>query len=232
MAALAFPIDRVPTRRPSTTRRAAEGRRGHRHGAMHLSVVPAQTNDVIFGEPIFDQLDRHSIQLEQELSVWKLPMPVIPQHSIVANFVAAPLSAPRPAADSAVREITHPRNSVNVDPLPQIQLATAVRSTAPRVSLQRYRVRRLVACIALGLALASALSGASALASTHQGTLVVLSGSIRVAGGYEYTVRGGDTLWSIASAVYPHGDPRVLISQLEGELRGMVLTPGTHLLLP
>ena len=157
MAALAFPIDRVPTRRPSATRRAAAGRRGRRLGATHLSVVPVQTNEVIFGEPIFDQLDRHSIQFEQELSVWKLPMPVIPQHSIVANVVATPRAVPRLAAGPAVRAIGHPRNSENVDPLPQIELATAVRSTAPRVSLQRYRVRRLVACIALGLALAGAL---------------------------------------------------------------------------
>jgi nucleoid-associated protein YgaU len=48
-----------------------------------------------------------------------------------------------------------------------------------------------------------------------------------------YEVRGGDTLWSIATARYG-GDPRAAVWKIEhrNHLRGAAILPGQVLLLP
>jgi hypothetical protein len=47
-----------------------------------------------------------------------------------------------------------------------------------------------------------------------------------------WIVRPGDTLWSIAEAVDPHGDVRPLVDRLAKELRGTILHTGESVALP
>ena len=76
------------------------------------------------------------------------------------------------------------------------------------------------------------LTGTNAITSSNHGAPAVLAGSVKTAGGYLYTVRSGDTLWSIATRLYPAGDPRVLVSELSAALHGATLVPGERLVLP
>lgn len=74
--------------------------------------------------------------------------------------------------------------------------------------------------------------GAGMLSSINSPAMAVLPGSVKVPGGYEYVVRPGDTLWSIASRLEPGGDPRALVAELGNETHGTTLMPGTVLHLP
>ncbi len=47
-----------------------------------------------------------------------------------------------------------------------------------------------------------------------------------------YTVRAGDTLWSIVQRYNPNSDPRPLVQQLQGELGTTVITPGEKIVVP
>jgi hypothetical protein len=47
-----------------------------------------------------------------------------------------------------------------------------------------------------------------------------------------YTVRPGDTLWSIASRMDPDGDPRPLVAELTEQLGATRVVPGERLVLP
>ena len=62
--------------------------------------------------------------------------------------------------------------------------------------------------------------------------LSVPASAVKVSGGYIYTARPGDTLWSIASGLEPGGDPRPLVAQLEQQLHGAQLIPGDELRVP
>lgn len=95
------------------------------------------------------------------------------------------------------------------------------------------RIRRALPGVATVAALVGVWVGAGALASAGTGShLVHLEGTRRVAGGYAYVVRPGDTLWSIATRLEPSGDPRPLVDQLAGELHGAGLQPGEVLVVP
>jgi hypothetical protein len=218
MAAIAYPLERVPTGRSGPV----DGRRRRiaRKGGSHLRLVEAP----LFSEPIFEQLKEESKALTAEWSVWHRPVPVIPRHQIITNYLPfeRPESNPTP-----LRQLV-----LTTEPMTQYECVAQPGSPARSVGAPHYRLRRLVACIALGFVIFGGLSGASALAGAHQGSPAVLAGSFRVPGGYEYTVHLGDTLWSIASRVYPNGDPRVLVTQLEAQLHGATPTPGTRLQLP
>jgi Tfp pilus assembly protein FimV len=74
--------------------------------------------------------------------------------------------------------------------------------------------------------------GAGALSAMHSSALSVLPGSVKTTDGYRYTVQAGDTIWSIASRLTPTGDPRPIADQLEAEVGGTSLEPGTRLLVP
>jgi hypothetical protein len=74
--------------------------------------------------------------------------------------------------------------------------------------------------------------GTGALASVHHPQLSVPASAVKVRGGYLYTARPGDTLWSIASGLEPGGDPRPLVAELEQQLHGAQLVAGDELRLP
>ena len=216
MAAVAFPVEYSPARRP-----VSPGRRRRRSkGPAHLRLVEAP----LFDEPIFEELREDQEALAEEWSVWRRPMPVIPRHQFVTDLPH--LELPEPYAAPSVRVVPIPepkRSSESVGILSGSQRPAA----APHFAL-----RRLIACVLLGCVMFGAFSGVGAISGAHQGSPVVLTGSVAVNGGYEYTVRSGDTLWSIASRVYPNGDPRALVSQLESQLHGALPVAGERLLLP
>ncbi len=105
-----------------------------------------------------------------------------------------------------------------------------------RFSRRRRRRRSIFAGVVPMLLTVGALvgiwAGAAALRSMGVAPLVAPPGARRVPGGYVVTVRPGQTVWSIASAMEPGADPRALVDRLEAELPGGVLVAGTVLRLP
>jgi hypothetical protein len=47
-----------------------------------------------------------------------------------------------------------------------------------------------------------------------------------------YTVRPGDTLWTIAERVDPSADPRPLVAQLSAQTGSDTVVPGERIILP
>ena len=96
-----------------------------------------------------------------------------------------------------------------------------------RASLEVRRRRTLLAVLGLLLvALALPLSGTGG--SSHAtGSAPVETG---VAG--LYTVKSGDTLWSIAERADPSADPRPLVAELAKEIGSDTVVPGERLAVP
>lgn len=124
-------------------------------------------------------------------------------------------------------------------PLPLARPAHGARSAAHRrlptagaAAVEPRGLRRLLPGVATLAALVGLWFGVGALASVHRPGLAVVPGSVKVAGGYEYVARPGDTLWSIAAALRPGGDPRPMVARLEAEIGGGQLVPGDRLLFP
>jgi len=96
-----------------------------------------------------------------------------------------------------------------------------------RVSVEVRRRRTLLAMMGLALGLlalplggsggASHPSGSVSAAQLHSGT---------------YTVRAGDTLWSISQRVNPTGDPRPVVAQLAAQLGTYTVVPGQQVTIP
>jgi hypothetical protein len=93
-------------------------------------------------------------------------------------------------------------------------------------------LRRLLPGVATLAAVAGLWLGAGMLAAGQHPPLAVLPGSVKTPAGYVYVVRPGDTLWSIATRLQPGGDPRALVAELESQVPGGTLVPGSRLLLP
>lgn len=103
----------------------------------------------------------------------------------------------------------------------------ATRPLAPSV----YRRRRvgavlLVASLALVACLAvTGLRVAVGRADATPGPVPAASATL-VAEAHVYVVQPGDTLWSIARSLHPHGDLRVVVDRLEARSGGATLQPG------
>lgn len=135
-----------------------------------------------------------------------------------------PGGVPRPGAAAA-------RRHLRLVTGPEPSEARPRRGRTP-VS-RRPRGRRILPAIATALALVGVWYGAGALvAAGGTSPLARLQGARKVAGGYAYVVRPGDTLWSIATRLDPSGDPRPLVDHLAGERHGAALQPGEVLLVP
>jgi nucleoid-associated protein YgaU len=81
--------------------------------------------------------------------------------------------------------------------------------------------------VLLTLALSGGGKGSSGLAAPGP----VRTGTVLTAHAM-YTVRPGDTLWSIAERLDPQGDPRPLIAKLSRQVGGDSVRPGERLILP
>jgi hypothetical protein len=104
------------------------------------------------------------------------------------------------------------------------QHARAWRRASP-LPASVYRRRRLGALLVVASLVLVAYLGVGALLSSPGGA----AGPSRAAGAAAhqvYVVQPGDTLWSIARSLHPHGDIRSVVDRLEARTGGAVLQPG------
>jgi LysM repeat protein len=140
-----------------------------------------------------------------------------------AKAPAATAGASAPAASRA--EITDPERGAR-------RLRKAAAQTRTGAAIEPRWLRRLLPGAATIVALSGLWAGAAMLATAQRPSLAVLPGSVKTPAGYVYVVRPGDTLWSIAARLQPGGDPRVLVTELERQVPGATLVPGSRLVLP
>ncbi len=151
--------------------------------------------------------------------VQRPPVPVRPDGRNAVHLHDAPTS--RRTADAA-----------QATPAAAGLLARATPVRPRPVAHESRGLRRLLPGAATLAVLASVWLGAGALSGLQRPASTVPAAAVKVPGGYLYTARPGDTLWSIASALEPGGDPRPLVARLEQQLRGGELLVGDRLLLP
>jgi hypothetical protein len=96
-----------------------------------------------------------------------------------------------------------------------------------RLSTEARRRRTLLAAmIVLVVALALPLSGTGGYSHAAGSALAETGRSV------VYTVRPGDSLWSIATRVDPSADPRPLVERLAAETGSESVFPGERIVLP
>ena len=102
-------------------------------------------------------------------------------------------------------------------------MRVARRRLAPEVRRRRL-VLAAAAVISVGLALPLSGTGGRSHAAGSAPAGAALTG--------RYTVRAGDTLWSIAERADPTADPRPLVAQLAAQIGSDTVVPGEQLVLP
>lgn len=120
-----------------------------------------------------------------------------------------------------------------------LPLYAGPRRTEPAVFVRRQVVALLLAAIVLGalsFGLRSAVGALTAApASGGEGVAASIAPAAGVAAATEvatYVVQPGDTLWSIARALQPTGDPGALVQALAKANGGSALDAGDVLVIP
>jgi hypothetical protein len=105
--------------------------------------------------------------------------------------------------------------------------AERARPPRRRVSAVVRRRRTLLAMMGLALTLlALPLGGFGGASHTTESAFAANGRQVT------YTVRAGDTLWSIAQRADPNGDPRPMVSRLAAQIGGDTVVPGEQLTIP
>jgi hypothetical protein len=124
---------------------------------------------------------------------------------------------------------TQPRS---VPPSDRWEVASCRPGRPSRAVLRRRRLMAfglviiLVLGVSIGLQAALGRIGGGPLATTDA------PGGLQPAASHIWIVRPGDSLWSIAQAVDPHGDVRPLVDRLVAETGNAALYPGEAVALP
>ena len=124
---------------------------------------------------------------------------------------------------------------------PHLRLLPSI-AESPSVAHSVYVRRRVmavavatVAVIAIYLALQAGTSwGIQQLHAASSAPQVILASATSSSAStpVTYTVRPGDTLWSIARALQPTGDVRPLLGKLRTAYSGQALVPGKSIFVP
>jgi LysM repeat protein len=87
------------------------------------------------------------------------------------------------------------------------------------------RRRLVIAAVGLAVLLLAFPPGGAHSSAAGSGAPAVRAGTV-------YTVRPGDSLWSIAERLDPTGDPRTLVQQMATDSGSYTIVPGERLSLP
>ncbi len=118
------------------------------------------------------------------------------------------------------------RRTAGLRPVDPVSAAPDRPATGRRTSPAVRRRRTLLAVMALALiALAFPLGGVD---GPSHATGSTLAGN----GPADYTVRPGDSLWSIAERMDPSADPRPMVARLAAEIGTYQVVPGEQITLP
>jgi len=135
----------------------------------------------------------------------------------VDEYVAGPRHVPAVSMLVSAEPTTRPV----VRPLPRPATVRPARPSAARADMAQVFLWRRVAVVAVAVAMLltagwaiSVLGGASLVASGHRATPV------------SYTVKSGDSLWTVAQRVAPNDDPRDVVAAIERSRGGAPLLPG------
>jgi len=102
----------------------------------------------------------------------------------------------------------------------------------PAAVYRRRRLGALVVLTAVVLVVALAVVGAGALlARPSVGAPATPAAASGPTSARAYVVQPGDTLWSIARTLHPHGDLRPVVDRLEARAGGADLVPGQRIRL-